>query len=452
MARIAVIGAGRTGATMALVLLRRGHEVTLYSDRSAPDLLENTPATGTAMVLGEALAVEQRFGLDSYEASAPGIAGMILRLAPTVGVPALSAAGDLGVDIGRAVDTRLVSYDRMNAFTAAGGELRVTEVSVSDLDEVAAAHDLAMVATGKGGLSGLFERDPVRSGYTEPQRFLGMLTVTGIPLDGTAFSNTANTANTAHTGDGRLYNSFSVIGDTGEGIWCPYLHKTAGPCWSWLGFARMGTPWEEAFRAAGSAAEMLAAVKRVYREDVPWEWESIRDAEVIESDRLSWLKGAVLPSVRAAAGRTPGGRPVLSLGDSSLTFDPLGAQGAQCGLKQVGHYSDAISRHEGAFDADWMNATFEDFYARYAEPSMAHTRTLLEGAGGGEIPQLLFAAAVGDRRVADGVLRLLSQPQDAQPFGDTADLLAWISRTCDGEDAQSVLARAMAKVGELAAG
>lgn len=41
------------------------------------------------------------------------------------------------------------------------------------LDEIAAAHDLTIVAAGKGDLAKLFERDDARSIYRAPKRHVG---------------------------------------------------------------------------------------------------------------------------------------------------------------------------------------------------------------------------------------------------------------------------------------
>jgi len=347
MTRVAVIGAGQTGAAMALALLKQGIEVSLYSDRTPQSLYENTPPTGTAVMYGEAIAVERRLGLATYEDLAPPITGLSGYVLPTAGVELMAFSGSLGDNAGVGVDTRIRSFDRMNELIREGGRLVVDEVTPDTLDEVAREHDLTFVATGKGGLSGLFARDEDRSGYSEPQRSLALITVTGVPVDESMFRG--------RSAAGGQYNAFTIVGDLGETIWCPFLHKTAGPSWSFLGFARSGTEWEERFSRPTNADEMLAVVKNLHQDYLPWDWEDVRHMEVIREDRHSWLKGRVLPSIRASVGHTTGGRPVMSLGDTSIALDPIGAQGAQSGIKEVGHYVDAIATHEGPFDEAWMN-------------------------------------------------------------------------------------------------
>ena len=48
MRSIAIIGSGQAGVLAAHGLLRAGHDVALYSDRSPEDWLERSRPTGTA--------------------------------------------------------------------------------------------------------------------------------------------------------------------------------------------------------------------------------------------------------------------------------------------------------------------------------------------------------------------------------------------------------------------
>jgi hypothetical protein len=154
----------------------------------------------------------------------------------------------------------------------------------------------------------------------------------------------------------------------------------------------------------------------------------------------------VLPAVRAAVGRTREGRPVMSLGDTSIALDPMGAQGAQSGMKQMAHYVDAIAAHDGRFDETWMTRTFEDYYRGFGHACNLVTRMLINQAAGGPVNETLTTAASGDDRVASALFRLLATPQSALPMADTAAAFEWISRACDGEDPQQVLARAVSRI------
>jgi Styrene monooxygenase A putative substrate binding domain len=430
---------------MALALQREGHEVVLYSDRTPESLLKDTPATGTANTYDEALAVERRFGMDTYQDKTPPLEGFHALILATQGFELMEIAAEMPAP-GRGVDTRLISVDRIEAFVKDGGQLLVEAVTPESLDDIAAGQDLVLVSTGKGGLSGLFPRDDARSLYSDRQRYLLMVTVRGLPLDGTAFDH----RQAAHGQAGSYFAPLTVIADTGETIWSPYYHKDAGQCWSTLCFARPGGRWEEKLSSVDSASSALEIVKELHREDIPWDADVIASAEVIAEDKLSWLKGAVVPTVRAAAGLTPGGRPVMSLGDTSIAYDPIGAQGAQSGIKQVAHYVDAIAARGEDFDADWMSATFDAFYSASAEPACYFTKLFLEGAAASEVHQLIFTVVNGSQAVCDGLFALTERPQSGMPFRSTQDVLEWAGRL-SGEDPEEVVARGTARLQEAEA-
>src|SRR4029079_12246856 len=76
----AVIGAGQTGVTAALGLLDNRFDVTLYSDRDQRSLRDDVPATGTALIFGEAQRAEESLGLNTYLATAPLSTGQSVRV------------------------------------------------------------------------------------------------------------------------------------------------------------------------------------------------------------------------------------------------------------------------------------------------------------------------------------------------------------------------------------
>ncbi|MGH3952668.1 MAG: cadherin repeat domain-containing protein, partial [Mycobacterium sp.] len=109
--RAAIIGAGQTGATAALGLLDKGFDVTIYSDRDQRSLREDVPATGTALIFGEAQRAEASLGLTNYLEPGPTSTGLSVRLVDGTepGRPeviAFDADFDRGTQ-GVAVDTRL---------------------------------------------------------------------------------------------------------------------------------------------------------------------------------------------------------------------------------------------------------------------------------------------------------------------------------------------------------
>lgn len=73
--RIAVVGSGIVGLVAAHGLLAQGHEVTLYSDRSAEDWLHRSSPTGGAGRFHDALELERSLGLAHWDDHTPGSTG-----------------------------------------------------------------------------------------------------------------------------------------------------------------------------------------------------------------------------------------------------------------------------------------------------------------------------------------------------------------------------------------
>jgi 2-polyprenyl-6-methoxyphenol hydroxylase-like FAD-dependent oxidoreductase len=437
MTRIAIIGAGQTGASAALALAKRGVDVTLHSDRSRESLRNDVPATGTAVIFGDAQRAEHRLGLRSYQDVAPLASGMSQRVVaePDIELIAFDAAFDGFTAEG--VDTRLKADDRIAEFQAIGGTFVVRPVDADALDQIAGENDLTLVATGKGGLASLFPRDEVRSAYGHPQRSLLMLTVTGLGFDKSVFAHRST--------EGGAHAAFSFIGDKGEAWWGPYYHKDVGPSWSFLGWAKPGSEWERRFEKATDAQSALDVVTELHREFLPWDLAEVLQVQTIREDPHAWLKGGVTQGFRSAAGRTKSGHVVASLGDTSVTYDPLAGQGAQSGLIQTAIYVDRIVAHEGVFDEQWINASYEAFYQQRAAGGDLVTRLFLGHPELGEIAGVFISAANGSERFAARLFALISNPEPLLAVRTVSAAKAFVTQFAE-EDADAVLARSAALI------
>jgi len=115
----------------------------------------------------------------------------------------------------------------------------------------------------------------------------------------------------------------------------------------------------------------------VISELFPWDEPFVRHMEL--ADPLGWLIGRVTPTVRKPAAQLPSHRHVAALGDTSISYDPIAAQGANSGIKQARHLvSRIIARGDGPFDDEWITATFEDFYDEHARHAGQFSNLLLE--------------------------------------------------------------------------
>ncbi len=437
MTKVAIVGAGQTGASAALALAERGVEVTLFSDRDQRSLRNDVPATGTAVLFGGGQQAERHLGLDSYQDVAPLGSGMSQRIVAEPNIELIAFDGTFDGFTAEGVDTRLKADDRISGFRSIGGRFIVRAVDKDALDEIAAKHDLTLVATGRNGLRSLFPRDDARSVLIGPQRNVIMLTVTGLGHDKSVFAHRSPA--------GGAHSAFSFIGEKGEAWWGPYYHKDVGPSWSFLGWAKPGSEWEKRFAAAVSAESALQIVADLHRDYLPWDLPEVLRFEVIPQDPHSWLIGAVTQEVRSSVGWTKSGHIVASLGDTAMSYDPIAGQGAQSGLIQTAIYVDRIIGRDGALDERWIRESFDIFYTQRGAGAELVTRLFLGHPDLAEIAQILIAAANGSERFADRLFGLISDPSPLLALRTPDDVKAFVTRF-SGEDVDDAFARSAALV------
>ena len=164
--RVAVVGAGPAGTTLALGLLQQGCGVTLVTERSA-EAIRSNGVMSSQVTFESALEVEAAFGIPALLPPSPAIGRMAFDfrrddVSSAFDVPLPSAA--------RSVDLRVKVPALMEAVERLGGKVVVRSAGVEDVEELAASHDLVVVSTGRGGLTSLFERDADRSPYDPLRR------------------------------------------------------------------------------------------------------------------------------------------------------------------------------------------------------------------------------------------------------------------------------------------
>lgn len=380
MRRIAIIGSGQAGLLAAHALLKAGYEVTVYSDRTPEQWLHESRPTGTAVRFDMALQFEYELELPSWENDAPWVDGTHMTICPVPGNRMLTMAGRYRRPA-LAVDLRRQSHAWMHELTKRGGTIIIEKVSVERLDQIAAEHDLTIVAAGRADLCNLFERNAERSVHEQPQRHLAMVCMKGPPM--------------GFNGIPMLPVKYNVIGPLGEVFYVPYFHKDVGASWNLVVEAKPGGPADR-FEGMKSGEQVLQTVKDVVREFLPWDYEWIKDAEL--SDPLGWLVGKFAPTVRNPVGRLPSGRIVTGLGDTMMSMDPVGGQGANNGNKMTRNLVDSIIAHgDQPFDAQWMTDTFERFWHRHGFPAHSYSNGLLLPPGPA-MRDLFFAQYGSDGR------------------------------------------------------
>jgi hypothetical protein len=398
-------------------LVRAGHEVTLYSDRSAAQWLHGARPTGTAVRFELALAYERELGLAHWEAVAPKIAGLHLTFCPKRGNRLVTMVGRTAAP-SQAVDLRLQSHRWMTDLEPAGGRIVVEKIDPERLDAITAQHDLVLVASGRGPLAELFPRHAARSVYDKPQRKLAMMIVTGAAqaVPGVPFQPL----------------KLNIFADDGELMWVPYYHRDHGATWCILVEAKPGGALDR-FDGCKTGAEAVTAAKAAVRDLMPWDAAWTAGVELADPD--GWLVGAVTPTVREPVGRLPSGRVVMPIGDTAIALDPIGAQGANLGNKLARHVVAAIAADPGArFDAGWMTRTFEAFWADHGAPTVTYNNMFLEpmNAAG----RLLLISQYGSDGVSDSPKQRIA---DAV-FENSADPRRITSAFADPRNARKLVA------------
>lgn len=364
MRRIAIVGSGTTSLFIAHKLLQGDNRVTVYSDRTAQDWLTRAAPTGSAYLHESTIMLERAIGLDHWYDAAYRGRGVHLDFQMTVGADRLEVTG-LFPSEGAAIDIRMRIARWMDDFEAAGGDLIIGEVDAAQLDQIGRANDLTLLATGKGDLGRLIARDAERSVYDRPQRMLTMGIVEGI----------------THPCPGRVDFrpvKFNFFADAGEYFWVPYTHKDVGPTWSWLLEAKPGS-YLDCMADVRSAADANEAMKNLIRTYAPYEWPHVQHMRPVAVDPHSWLKGAFSPTVRQASAQLPGGGLVIPVGDTAITFDPIGGQGGNCAQRHANYVADAImERSDAPFDEEWAADLRDAFWHGHGRAAYQFNNILLE--------------------------------------------------------------------------
>jgi 2-polyprenyl-6-methoxyphenol hydroxylase-like FAD-dependent oxidoreductase len=395
MRKIAIVGAGQAGLQLGFGLLQRGVDVTVFSDRTAEETL-NGRVLATAFLFDRGLSYERELGLNFWDDQVRWGEGVHLDFCPVPRNRLLAMEGRFRVP-GHAIDQRLKFSRWMLEFERRGGRLVVRPMTLADLDQVAAEHDLTVVAAGKGEISALFERDPRRSTYAGPQRNLALVVVAGMrPWPEIPFHPV----------------KFTFFGSDGEIFWIPFHDRTAGSAYAILFENRIGRGMDR-FGAAQDGEEMLAIARQLVAEFAPWERGRLDGARL--TDPLAWQKGAITPTVRRPVGHLPSGRLVMGLGDTLILNDPIAGQGANCAAKAAHLVTQRIAeRGPQPFDAEWMETVFDEFWAADGKYITAFSNLFLEPLTPAAREVVLAGSKVPE--IADEFFDNFNQPQNCWPW------------------------------------
>jgi len=391
MKRIAIIGAGQSGLQLALGLLDAGYEVTLVSDRSAEEIRTGNVMSSQCM-FDSALQTERDLNLNLWEQECPRVEGISFTVPGALGEKNIDWTARLD-NYAQAVDQRIKMPQWMAEFQADGGQLIIAEAQISDVEAYARSHDLTVVATGKGNLGRLFQRDASRSPYQKPQRVLALTYVKNMTPRGE-------------------YPAvcFNLIPGVGEYFVFPALTET-GPCEIMVFEGIPGGPMD-CWAGVQTADQHLAKSKWILETYLPWEAERCANIEL--TDPRGILSGSLIPVVRRPVASLPSGQKVLGLADAVVLNDPITGQGSNNAAKSADIYLKCIiEQADRPADQEWMEQTFDRYWTGYARWVTEWTNLLLNPA-----PHVLkiFASAAKLPEVAGAV---------ANGFDDPRSLSSW---------------------------
>lgn len=336
MRNFTIIGAGQVGLQLGIGLLKQGHQVTLVSNRTQDQIL-NGPILSSQSMYHMAVSQEREQGLLFWDDTCPPLSGMHVRAGTKDGV---LVDFKTRMPEGQAVDQRLKMPRWMDEFERLGGQLRIMDVGIEEAEQLARECDLLMIATGKGALGQLFERDAERSELDAPMRSIALTYVHGMkPREDFGAINI-----NPHPGVGEL-------------VHFPGL-TLSGPCDIINIECVVGGPMESCWERVKTPADHLAVTLELIREFFPWEAHRFEDVRL--TDDKAVLYGRVTPTVRKPVASLPSGRAVLGLGDIHVLNDPMTGQGSNNATKGATLMMAAIAAHGNrAFDRAWMERVAE---------------------------------------------------------------------------------------------
>ncbi|MBV1789099.1 FAD-binding oxidoreductase [Marinobacterium sp. D7] len=354
--KIAIVGAGQSGLQTGIGLLKAGYEVSILSNRTGEQIKAGKVMSSQCM-FDMALQNERDLGINFWENDCPPVEGIGLR------VPDPANAGSNLIEWAARLDKPAQSVDQrvkmpvwMDEFVRLGGDLQIRDVDIDVLEELAQAYDLVLVAAGKGDIVGLFERDSVRSTFDKPQRALALTYVHGMqPVE--PFSRVA----------------FNLIPGVGEYFCFPAL-TNSGPCEIMVFEGVPGGPMD-CWQDVQTPQQHLARSLEIINTFAPAEAKRCQSVELTDDNGV--LAGRFPPTVRKPVATLPSGRKIMGIADALVVNDPITGQGSNNASKCCRIYLDAIkARGDRPFDENWMQATFESYWA-YANGVVDWTNSLL---------------------------------------------------------------------------
>jgi hypothetical protein len=405
MKRITIVGGGQSGLQLAIGLLQKGYDVKIIQDRTGDQIAAGRVLSSQCQ-FDAALDHERALGINFWEEACPPVEGISFTVPNAEGpgkAPEKAVEWAAKLDAkGQSIDQRVKMPRWLEEFTRLGGDLVIASADIAMLEQESKTSDLVIVASGKGEIGKLFERDAERSPFDAPQRALALTYVHGMtPRENFSAVN------------------FNLIPGVGEYFVFPALTKS-GPCEIMVFEGVPGGPMD-CWKDATTPTAHLETSLNILKTFVPWEYDRCKAVELTDDNGI--LAGRFPPTVRKPVATLPSGTKVLGLGDAVCLNDPITGQGANNAAKAAAVYFDAIlAQGDKPFDEAWMVATFERFWD-YAQWVVRWTNMML-------LPPPPFVLNImGSAQVLPGLAHRI-----ANGFDDPRDFFPWFADPVAAED------------------
>jgi hypothetical protein len=382
--RVGIIGTGISGLTLALTLQQRGVETTLYAERSA-DELRAMRLPNTVIRYGPTIPRERGLGVDHWEGTALGVERIYFSV---TGTP-IAFAGRLP-EGGSSVDFRVYLPRLLEDYESRGGAVVVGDVPAERVPDLAAGHELVVIATGRERADAFFARDPARSPYPSPQRHVWAGFWHGIvEADPPGVT-------------------YALVPGVGEIFQAPFW-SSGGQVSNVLFEGLPGGPLTEITDGRWDDApdQLAEAALRLLREHAPRIADRVDENAFRLTGPTDFFRGAVTPTVRNGWCQVAPDRFAVALGDAWVVNDPVTGQGANLGSACADVLAAMIVGHQPPFDEAFCRDV-EDRLWRLAEPTTRFTNAFL----GPPPPHVLdlLGAASADPAVADAFVANFADP------------------------------------------
>lgn len=330
MKNIGIVGSGIAGLHLALFLQQNNIDVTLYSDRTAEQLL-NSKFYNTPAQFGQTLQRERALNAFHWDDATPlthfnlSITGTPLQFQAYVEQPGLF------------LDPRIYTSAWLEDFEKRGGKVVVGALNADDVTRLSEQHDLMVIASGKGSLIELFPRIPEYSPFDAPQRKL----ITGF-FSGINKPDQTAMAFVISPGNGEIFQaSVTTFGGVKENLLIE-------------GIPGAGFEIATGIRYQDNPELFNAQVLELLRVHAPTIYEYVDPASfgVIDGEVM---QGAVTPTVRKGFKALGNGKFAVAVGDVHVSNDPIVGQGANAASTAawtLGHLIVDAANFDEAFCAD----------------------------------------------------------------------------------------------------